>query len=199
MTSPVRKFLFGTTLRLVTPLDQASCVARLKKITGSSWFGFFSSKPLRGSVSDREFHWRKPTFFSNGFQTHLTGMLTQEPSGTGITCRFGLSLSTRISLGIFFLWCIGAPFVELLAPGFISIKLDDVELSDETPRLLMAMLFLPLLGLFFLFGRFLARNDQDFMLNLLKEKLQAQEVATIAPQRAQGPALPRRPSSVIER
>jgi hypothetical protein len=200
MTSPVRKFLFGSMVRLVTPLDQARCVAALNDVTNTSWIGFLSSRPMRGSVNEREFHWRKPVFFSNSFQTHLVGMLSPESSGTNITCRFGLSVSARIFLAVFLVWGIGAPLLEFLSPGTVSISLDDTEVLDELYRRLVTLAFLPFTMVIFLFGRFLARKEQGFMLSLLKETLQAKEVAAAEPKPAPGRTMAaRRPASVIER
>lgn len=186
----IGKFLFGSTVRLVTPLDQPACVARLKEI---------SREPsLKASVEEREFYWQKDN--GNMFRTRLAAVLVAEPTGTRIVCRFGLGLASFFFSAIFMIFAFGAPLVELFTDDFIKITVNDAPVTDQTHRLLMTLTFLPVGLLAGGFSRWLARNEQDFMLGLLKDGLDAREIGGVLPAALHGTrGAPAARSPMVER
>ncbi|WP_374369759.1 hypothetical protein [Dongia sp.] len=194
MTGSVRKFLFGSTVRLVTPLDTATCIARLKAITGEGFLAslaIFSRKPMIGSVNEREFYWRKRIFYQNSFQTHLAAVFVPEDTGTRIICRFRLGLATKILMLVLILAILGGPLAALLTD--MEFRVNGTPLVDPSERLLSALILPAIIVVMFGLGRLMARNDQGFMLQLLNDTLETREVSS-APSSAPGMATGAKPT-----
>jgi hypothetical protein len=169
---------------LITPLSIPACAARLQELTGGGMFdrfAFFGGKPLIGSVDERGFRWRRRAFYQSGFQTDFIGTFSTGAQETVISCRAGMSRRDAIFLAV---WFSLAVFVAIR--GFFN---NGVETGLEST--FSAAMGIVIGVALFCVGRFLARRDVAFILNLLAKSIDAREPATAAASSTQGVKPPR--------
>jgi hypothetical protein len=172
MALPILQILFGSTVRLVAPLDPAACSARLQTITGA---GASEGKKVYGRVDGQEVRWRRRHKYRNDLGTCLTADLAADPAGTVLTCRFGPGTGNWLFFVLVFGILALGLYGEFFLGWHVTIRTNDEVVTDPVQRQLTMLTFPFLMAGFFAFGRYLARNDQPFMLKLLKKTLGAQE------------------------
>jgi len=163
---------------LVAPHSCAECVGRLRQLTRASVWTIFSSRPVSGYVGETGFVLRKTRFLDNpnsGFHTVVRGVIAEEGRQTRLRCRLGIPRLTFFVMAIWFsaLLLVGG---KTLAASVIAAMRGASSLN-----LLQDGILGPLIGigcgvLTVGIGRYLARDDQRFLVNFLIATLDAHEV-----------------------
>jgi hypothetical protein len=160
---------------LHTRLNPDECRARLQERI-ASWFSLTPSRqrPVEGRVSAHGFEIRKFVLYGNPYQTVAKGIFMPSPEGTRLVVRLGLSRWIRIFVG---LWFGGIVFFTILA--ILLTMTQSPSLEAMLTRLAMPLLSLLLLFLFgagtVWLGRWLARNEAEFLMRFLRETLEAED------------------------
>jgi hypothetical protein len=124
----------------------------------SAWSG---SKPLIGKVSPASLRLHKRIWYHNGFQTHLFARVRPMEGGTKISGTFGMHPFTRVFAFIWFGCVVG--FVLYFLFFFLLIRFPDgIRRSDPT-GILIAISMLGFGYALIRFGRYLARNEAQFI------------------------------------
>jgi hypothetical protein len=165
------------TIELISPLPQEECIARLRQAVGSEW-SLSGGAPAIGRVGDASFRIRKrlPAAVHNSFQTRLRGTLSPAGTGTHLHCHLGMHPLIGIFMPLWF--CLVLAF----AAGWIVIGVE----RGATGMQFWAGLIIPVFMLVFgvgliAFGRFLARNERPFLLDFLRQTVDAQPIARQEP------------------
>lgn len=168
-------------LELYSPLPPDECASRLSKaIAQEGRLGFSlsrlfssSSQPVAGWVGGDGFQLRKRITYRNSFQTYASGSLTPNGSGTSVRAEFGMSTFTRVFMWIWFGWAIvigGVVFVSALVALLTGS-------GPDAYKAWMGVVGLPLmlvLGYALVrFGRYLARDEERFLTDFLRQVLDA--------------------------
>src|SRR5689334_14799044 len=140
-----------TSRELISPFPRSECVRRLsdKVRPGNS---------VTGRVNDSKFRLHKVINYRNSFQTYANGSMADDgQGGTRIRCRFGLH---PFIMGFMIVWLVGASIacLTVLAAGTGN----------------MGIVLFPLGGAaILLFGRAIARAEEEFLANYLQNLLEA--------------------------
>jgi len=165
-------------LDLYSPLPPAQCVQRLGEaidperwplLRSGSWLG---SRPVLGRVGNTSLRLRKRIRYNNGFQTYL--MATIEPCGPGarIYGKFDVHYSTR------WFYRVWTAFVLFFAAMVSISALSRLRSPASHPEIDGMILLVPFLVLAFVWGvirlgRYLARDEAEFLAAFIREHLHA--------------------------
>ena len=146
---------------------------RLRGTVRSEW-ALFGRGAVVGRVGDSSFSMRKrlPAFFHNSFQTQVTCRMESEGGATRLHARFGLHFFAAVLMAIWFGFLAATMLISIafsLDHGTTSIPAFFISLAPVAAMLL-------LLSGIVAFCRFLARNDRQFLLDFLKDTIQAREI-----------------------
>jgi hypothetical protein len=143
----------------------------------ASGFAFWTDRPVRGSARSGGFSLTKSISYRNSFQTQAAGKFVRTDAGTHIRVRLGLS---RPVAALFTFWLLG--LTAFAALGFLML-VADLPRSLNTANLSSPVRLVAVVGgmLTFgvalqTFGRWLARDEADFLMRFLGETLEAQEL-----------------------
>jgi len=167
---------------LISPRPLEECVARLQEAVG----GMFDNGPVIGRVDERSLRIRKRLQNAkNSFQTFLHATLERNGGATRISCRFG---PHPLVLGFMVFWLVSAAAIGI---AFWTLGLPSAN-GGQIPIIVRVMPFLMMpMGLAMVFiGRYWARHERQFLLDFLRETVEAK------PQQATSSA---RTAPVIER
>jgi len=167
----LKRWLGYETKVLVSPLPRTDCAARLRALTQSEWT-LFGSSPVIGRVGDSTLKLRKrpPAMMHNSFQTYLRGALTDEGASTRLTCRFGLHSFVAVFMVFWFgmLWV----FASIGLVAWLNHPADfSFLILGLVGPLVMTTFGIGLVA----FCRYLARDEQRFLLDLLRDTIRAEE------------------------
>jgi hypothetical protein len=164
----------GSNVALLSPLPREDCAERLRDAVDSGWTGF-GNKPAIGRVDETSFRIRKrlPAAVHNSFQSYLTGRMESDGNATRVLCRFGMHPFVRVFMVV---W-----FVMLFAFGVAGIVIPGHGNGEHTFPIVAATVSIGMavfgVGLVY-FGRFFARNEQQFLLDFLAQTIEARPTAT---------------------
>jgi len=161
---------------LISPISRQECVARLHDAVGSRW-SLFDTKPAIGRVGESSFSIRKRlrASFHNSLQTYLTGRLKADGAATRLLCRFGMHPFVIGFMAIWFgmLVCFTIAAIVALARGAIA---------QSNGMIVVGHVMMWIFGIGLVaFGRFLARNERQFLLDFLQQTIDARPVARPEP------------------
>lgn len=161
---------------LISVLSRAECLDRLRAVTGESLFGrSLSDRPLAGRISDTSIRVRKRSeWMANPIQIYLSGKMTEDGAGTRIACRFGWHPLVFLFTVIWFGFAMVIGGLVLLAALLGTAFLGPSESGS-------ALLRGPMLVLgggvaFVLLGLFRASGERQFLLDFLRDTIDAREV-----------------------
>ena len=156
-------------IELVSPLSLAECEDRLREATDrDGLLSWFSARPVVGRVSGRSVRLRKRIWYRNSFQTSLSGSLEDRDGSTAFRGRAGMHPFVTGFLAVWFGLLVlmgGAAFVAGVGGLFGG---------RGQP---LGMIALPV-GLAFggglvRFGRWLARDEEAFLVAFVAEAIAA--------------------------
>jgi hypothetical protein len=159
---------------LISPLPCEECVQRLRMKADPAWSG-----SVVGSVGETSFRWRKRIGYRNSFQYSLSGKLINDNGQTRLHCRIGLHPFVRAFLVFWFgVVVIGCGMVTVSIVGGLARGAPLATLQPGT-----AIPFLMLAGAFALvmFGRYLGRDESDFLIDVLRQTLDARLLTPVRP------------------
>ena len=156
------------TFDLISPLPAEQCVQRLRFKTAEGWSG-----SIVGSVGETSFRLRKRIGYRNSFQTSLHGKIVAENGETRLHCRAGLHPFVRAFLAVWFggvsIGCgavvIGA--INLLRSGQLA--------ASGWQWLAVPFLMLGFGVVLVGSGKYLARDEADFLIDFVRRALDARE------------------------
>jgi hypothetical protein len=161
---------------LETRLSPEACRDRLTPLVGS-WFAGWSKCPVRGSVHGDGFSITKTISYRNSFQTQASGTFGSSAAGTRIRVRLGFPIVVAI---FFTFWLVGVG--ALFAVSLLAL-IADLPGSLSAPSLAGPAGFVLILGGMFAFGvvlqtfgRWVARDEAEFLVRFLADTLEAHEV-----------------------
>ena len=167
-------------VELLSPLPLHECVVRLREVTGGddlwSWFGNFGSREVVGHVSERSIRLRKRIGYKNSFQTILIGRLERHEAGTIFRGKARMATFLRCFMTVWFGGLV-------LIGGILSVAAVGQVLGFAAPAM-QGNLPLPLVPVIFIlmlafgvglvrFGRWLARDEERFLVQFLADALEA--------------------------
>ncbi len=156
-------------IELLSPLPLEQCLERLKPLIEDQWrWSDPGRKPLVGRFEGTILRVRKRIPYRNSFQTQLKAELMPEGNRTLFRCRFGAHPFVLIFMA---LWC--ALLAAITAPILIQAIEAGTSFQTAGPGLLIPPAMLGFGILLIVVGRLLARNEQQFMLDLFEEELRA--------------------------
>uniref|UniRef100_A0A7C2NW02 Uncharacterized protein n=1 Tax=Schlesneria paludicola TaxID=360056 RepID=A0A7C2NW02_9PLAN len=154
------------TIHLASPLTSDACAARLAEaIDDAAGPWMLGSRPVIGCVSGPSVWLRKRIRYRNGFQTLLVGTFNDGDNEPRFRGRTRLQRRTQVLL-VF--W-----FGGVLLAGIFSIVL--VARGGNPGGLLLAPLMLALGGGVVGLGRWLARDEERFLIAFLADAINAQK------------------------
>ena len=167
---------------LVSPLPRAECARRIKAVA-DGWWKLIGTRPATGWISDTSIRLRKRIWYGNSFQTYLFGKLEDYEGGTVIRCRFGMH---PFVIAFMSFWFAGAAIgggVILLGTLVQLIKYRE---PFSLPMLLGIVVPFALLAggaALLRFGRYLARDERQFLKDFVCAAINAREMQTDIPRR----------------
>lgn len=161
-------------ITFVSRHSKEECVRRLKEVVGGDW-ALTTERAVVGPVNESSFRIRKRIRYRNSFQPNLICELEQRPGDTLLRCYFGFHPVVGILLGV---WIIGAVIF-----GIVFLFTDIPQQISKGADGLAGqawLLFNPITPLIFVyaiirFGLYLARNEPQFLVDFLREQLDASE------------------------
>jgi hypothetical protein len=157
---------------LVSRRPHAECVGRLRQNTNSV-LAFFGPCSVTGYVEDTWFNLHK-SHRQNAFKTVVRGTFIEESGQTRLRCRFGIPRVAFVATAI--------SFSVLLVVGSMTFVASALALIGSSPSLnlrqngILALLIFSGFSILAVgLGRFLARDEQRFLLSFLIETLDARE------------------------
>ncbi len=155
-----------------SPQTKEECIRRLKEVVGGDW-ALMTQQAVVGPVSESFFRLRKRIRYRNSFQPNLICELEQRPGDTLLRCRFGFHPIVGIFLGV---WVVAA-----VVFGIVFLFTDIPQQISEGADGLAGqawLLFNPITRLIFVyalirFGLYPGRNEPKFLIDFLREKLDA--------------------------
>jgi hypothetical protein len=158
---------------LKTALDPATCEARLKARLEHPFAAFSAEeRPLSGWVARSGFAVRRVIGYRNPYQTEAVGRFVALPHGTRVDLQLGLTRWARLGTALWGIWCLAFAAVgpALALQGGTPARLADVVVPAA-----FAAGFIVFQGMVIALGRFLARHEEAFIVQLLKQALDAEE------------------------
>jgi len=159
-----------------SPHPVEECYRRLKESVDTSFFPYFSSKQVAGSVSKSSVSLRKRISYRNSFQTVLRASLKPSAVGTEIISTIGLHPHVKIFMFIWFggLTIIGGT-IFVVALSFVFGESAHISIGA-----VMGMLIPPGMAVFGIgllkFGKYLARDESILLIDFITDRLDAKEV-----------------------
>jgi hypothetical protein len=162
-------------MEFVSPMPIDEC-CHLLRTEMDGPLRFFGSRPTVGRIHRTKLRARKRILYSNAWQPRIIAEMTEQAGQTHISCRFSMR---RLGVAALVIWCgfnilngVGAliPLPRLLTlPPF------------HGPAPISSAVIDPLWGFLsgygvMRFGRFLARNERDFLLGFVGDTLKAKPV-----------------------
>jgi hypothetical protein len=146
---------------LVSPRRREECVRLLRDSTNREWT-ILGSRRVMGDVTDTAFSLRRRIFYHNPLQTIVRGELLEESRATRLPCS---SAPPQFALW-FNLVCLG---------GVVPIMIASIRdsLAGLGVPLLMCVFFVALIR----FCRFLARNEERYLVEFLAKTLDARQAS----------------------
>jgi hypothetical protein len=157
------------TLDLISPLPRDECVRQLRERTGCGWLPF-GPKAVVGRVGRRSLCLRKRIYYASSFQSILFASLVDDGRQTRLHCRFGMHPFVMLFIAWFVVAIMfgGAPFVD---PIVRELQGDGPSQAWMDPIARLGLLLFT--GALVAFGRFLARNEREFLENFLYATIDA--------------------------
>jgi hypothetical protein len=155
-------------VELLSPLPYDECMRRIREEVDRWPFG---ARPMVGSLREGRIRVRQRIGYRNSFQTALTATFTAEGRNTRIRCRFGMHPFVTIFM-IYWLSMVawfGLHALSTTGVAPINPAQNGAAAIFALMPLLMFCFGLGLMG----FGRYLARDEQAFLTDLLITKLDA--------------------------
>lgn len=153
------------TIELVSELNPDECIKRLSDAMDSPLTSIFGKNPVIGRMEYGYISLTKRIWYRNSFQTQLSGRFENEGSGTRVIATAGMQTWVRIFLIIFCLVPL-AILANLITTG--------EEVNFVTTAL--AILF-PVIGVLLMFlGRYLARKEENFLIDFVCQVIEAKRV-----------------------
>jgi hypothetical protein len=170
-TSPISgwiaRAILSTSVELQSPLPPAQCLDRLKQDTDSYW-KLFGDKPVIGRVHGSKFSGYKRINYRNSFRTQVRAVIEANGNGCHIILRFGVHPFVLVFMA-FWLTCV----LGIGAPLGWNAYIHGVA-SKENLMSAAIPLFMGVFGVcLYVFGRWLARNEQAFLLEFMMTSLAA--------------------------
>jgi hypothetical protein len=153
---------------LISPLSRQDCVLRLKSKADPAW-----SDAVTGSVGESSFRLSRRIAYRNSFQPCVSGTLIDDNGQTRLHCRIGLHPLVRafciVWFGVVSIACVA---IIAAAAGMLTQHTAPAKLWPGA-----AVPFLMLTGGAALvgFGKFIGRDDADFLKVVLRRTLEAHE------------------------
>jgi hypothetical protein len=172
-SSGLQHAVFGDSVELRSPLTPDQCLVQLRLATDPYW-RIFGSKPVIGWVRDHKFSGFKRINYRNSWQTHVAALIETGGTGSRITLRFRMHWFVLAFMVFWFSWVIligGAIFISGTEAYMRGAASKDTWVTVVVPSG-MAVFGLALS----MFGRWLARNEQAFLLDFIKSNLKAREL-----------------------
>lgn len=150
------------TVQVPVPLGEYT--KRLAEQIDTGWLASaLGSRPLIGSLREKTLKVRKRISHRNSFQTFVRAELSSFAGGTRIDCRFGVHWFVLAFVAIWLL-IVGTFFanalMDALNAGFTFAHF---------PLLLIGLFMLGVGVAIYPMGRYLARNEQDEILQILRD------------------------------
>ena len=154
---------------LTSSLPIVACISRLRGVVQSEW-ALFGKSPVVGRVGESSFKLRKRLSGGayNSFQTYVSGRLTGDGVLTRLTCRFGMHWFVTLFTT---LWL--TPFLAILTFS-IADDLANLRAPAFDDYFVFSVFALFGIGLLCI-GRYMARNEKRYLLNFLRETIDARE------------------------
>lgn len=153
-------------------MAREACVKRLQVEIDGPW-ARFGSRPVMGRVSDSSLRIWKRIRYRNSFQTCLSAKLVEQDGRTRIGCRFSLHPFAVVFMAVWF----GA---VVLIGGMVIVVSTVAFLADPSavPPFVWLGLAIPIVMIAFgigliRFGRYLARDERQFLLEFLRQTIGA--------------------------
>jgi hypothetical protein len=163
-------------LEVFSPFTPADCASRLREAIDSglraSLFGL-GSKPVIGKVSESSVRLHRRTRYSNSFQTLLTAAMRPEQGGTVISGECAMHPFVRIFMVV---WVCALAFIGVTLFLTVGWKALSGRSGDNREALLSVIIPLGMLAFgigLVRFGRYLTRNDPQFLRDFLIQILDA--------------------------
>ena len=138
------------------------------------WSAEYRSRPLIGTVSPAGFALRKKIAYKNDLQTEASAHFDLAPDGTRMRVRLGarrwVVLFMSLWLSVITVIMLSVPYLCRAYPKSCHGNLPPWA-AYSIPLFAAGILVL---------GRWLSRNDAEFLISFLKEKLNAEEVPETA-------------------
>lgn len=154
---------------LISPLQPDECAARIQAATDrEGLLGWSGSRPVVGRVSNRFIRLSKRIGYRNSFQTFLVGRLEAGEDGTVFRGQAGMH---PLVIAFMLICLIG--FVLFGGVAIVAVAwgaLAGVNLAGLMFFLLMALFVVG----FIWFGRWLARDEERFLISFVAEVIDAQ-------------------------
>lgn len=164
------EMIFGRRFTLKSPLSPDECARRLAKELDHSW-SWFGLKPFQGTATARQIYIRCRSVFFYDFQTAIYADLEIEDGGTRFNCKTGTMRSTHFVAVLYFIAL--TFYLFSLLPHFIEPVSQSVAPHEE--KILLFLFVLAPLALF-VWGRFLAKRDEEILVEFLENEIGARRV-----------------------
>lgn len=163
--------------RLRTTVSPAICQERLRALLAHPLAVVpFRERPISGRVSDEGFVIRRFLPYRNPFQTEVVGQFMRRQNWTDIALRLGLAHWVRVATALWFVgWVLFA--ASAVASSLLALPPSRPDLLQSGVRtIVVAGVMVAFGAMVACLGRFLARGEEDFLVRLLKQTLEAEEV-----------------------
>lgn len=165
-------------LSYYTELDIEECRKKINEIIRFDWSWDFECR-IKGRVSDRNdsFHLKNNIHCRNSFSRIFHGELVSKGNGTIICGDFHVPIGTKIFMTIWFLFIILFWLMVLIA--FLFDICQGTSNNFSSGIVLLVPPCMVIFGVFFVSaGIENSKKDEEYVLQLLKNKLKTQEIET---------------------
>jgi hypothetical protein len=153
--------------RFETTLTPEECAARLSPAI-DGYFSLFGGKTVIGHANAGGAGLRKRIWYNNSFRSVLTARFQRNGTRTLVECRTGMSIFV---IGFMVVWCGG---VLLIGGGVAFSALSDPSLGAGSLGLaLFPVAMIGFAAAIVAFGRWLARDEAEFLDAFLRRRLDA--------------------------
>ena len=168
--SAMGRAIFGTALELQSPLTPPQCHDELRLNTDPYW-KFFGNRPVIGWLRNNKFTGYRRIYYGNSFRTRVLALFEDNGNGSRIVLRFGVNPFAQAFMAFWFTGVLGIGgtiFIFGLQAAISGSEPVGNWISLVVPPLMVAF------GIgFYKFGRWLARNEQAFLLDFIMTTLKA--------------------------
>lgn len=189
--------------QLITDLPVSTCIDRLRHVTDEKIFRLFggSDREVIGSIQETGFVWRKKLKGKNSFQMLLHGRFAPQEAGTRIDCHAAMAKGVKVFMAFWFAIVVAVCSVALFeeAPALMNAAQSDGAPIDFSLFFVLIPFGMIIFGILLVWGgRYLARDDSDFMRDLLCRTLDAR-LAEESTQNRRPQAFPTARNPTVER